>query len=122
MKDFKVFDLRFGFLVKNYIDLILPCYQSSAPQVFWVPGGDIYTIFDEESESEVENLEILHPDLEIQTLIAYSKFHDLINFSVLLDSRHVQLAIYTVFDEESESEVKKCQILKPGGENQEKLT
>jgi len=25
-----------------------------------------YTGFDEESESEVENLEILHPDLEIQ--------------------------------------------------------
>ena len=29
-------------------------------------GGEIYTVFDEESESEVENLEILHPDLEIQ--------------------------------------------------------
>ena len=28
-------------------------------------GGEIYTVFDEESESEVENLEILHPDLEI---------------------------------------------------------
>ena len=36
------------------------------------------------------------------------------------DSRHVQLAIYTVWDEESESEVKKCQILEPGGKNQEK--
>ena len=32
------------------------------------------------------------------------------------DSRHVQLAKYTVLDEESESEVKKCQILEPGGE------
>ena len=32
-----------------------------------------------------------------------------------LGSRHAQLAIYTVFDEESESEVKKCQILEPGG-------
>ena len=36
------------------------------------------------------------------------------------DSRHVQLAIYTVLDEESESEVKKCQILEPGGKNKEK--
>ena len=37
-----------------------------APTGFWGPGGEIYTVFDEESESEVENLEILHPDLEIQ--------------------------------------------------------
>ena len=29
------------------------------------------------------------------------------------------LAIYTVFYKESESEVKKCQILDPGGKNQE---
>ena len=29
--------------------------------------------------------------------------------------------IYTVFDEESESEVKKCEILEPGGEKYEKL-
>ena len=28
--------------------------------------GEICTVFDEESESEVENLEILHPDLEIK--------------------------------------------------------
>ena len=28
-------------------------------------GGEIYTVFDEESESEVENLETLHADLEI---------------------------------------------------------
>ena len=27
-------------------------------------GGEIYTVFDEESESEAENLEILQPDLE----------------------------------------------------------
>ena len=32
------------------------------------------------------------------------------------DTGHVQLAIYTVLDEESESEVNKCQILEPGGE------
>ena len=32
----------------------------------WTSGCEIYTIFDEESESEVENLEILHPDLEIE--------------------------------------------------------
>ena len=31
------------------------------------------------------------------------------------DSRHSQVAIYTVFHEESESEVEKCQILEPGG-------
>ena len=30
------------------------------------------------------------------------------------------LVIYTVFYKESESEVKKCQILEPGGENYEK--
>ena len=36
------------------------------------------------------------------------------------DSRHFQLAIYTVFHEESESEVKKCKKLQPGGKNQEK--
>ena len=29
-------------------------------------GGEIYAVFDEESESEVENIEILRPDLEIQ--------------------------------------------------------
>ena len=35
--------------------------------MFWGgSGGEIYTVFDEESESEVENLEILHPDLEIK--------------------------------------------------------
>ena len=38
------------------------------------------------------------------------------------DSGHVQVAIYTVFHEESESEVNKCQILEPGGEKSEKLT
>ena len=32
-----------------------------------------------------------------------------------LGSRHAQLAIYTVFDEESESEGKKCQILEQEG-------
>ena len=36
------------------------------------------------------------------------------------DSGHVQVAIYTVFHEESESAVKKCRILQPGGENKEK--
>ena len=36
------------------------------------------------------------------------------------DSRHVQLAIYTVFDEESESEVKNKQFLRPEGKNKEK--
>ena len=32
------------------------------------------------------------------------------------------LAIFTVFYKESESEVKKCQILEPGGKKLEKLT
>ena len=36
------------------------------------------------------------------------------------DSGHIQLAIYTVWDEEPESAVKKCQILEPGGKNKEK--
>ena len=34
--------------------------------IFGGSGGEIYTVFDEESESEVENLEILHPDLELK--------------------------------------------------------
>ena len=34
--------------------------------IFGSSGGEIYTDFDEESESDVENLEILHPDLEIK--------------------------------------------------------
>ena len=36
------------------------------------------------------------------------------------DSRHTQLAIYRVLDEESESEVKNCQIWEPGGKKWEK--
>jgi len=31
----------------------------------WKGRGDIYTALDEESESEVEHLEILHPDSTI---------------------------------------------------------
>ena len=34
--------------------------------VFFCTGGEIYTAFGEESESEFENHEILHPDLEIK--------------------------------------------------------
>ena len=34
--------------------------------IFSGSGGEIYTVWDEESESEVENLGILHPDLEIK--------------------------------------------------------
>ena len=29
-------------------------------------GGEVYTVFDQESESDVKNLEILHPDTEIK--------------------------------------------------------
>ena len=34
--------------------------------MFGGSGGEIYTVFDEESESEVENLEILHPESAIR--------------------------------------------------------
>ena len=44
------------------------------------------------------------------------------NFAQGLDFLRSQVAIYTVFHEESESEVEKCQILKPGGKIKEKLT
>ena len=37
------------------------------------------------------------------------------NFAQGLDFLRSQVAIYTVFHEESESEVEKCQILEPGG-------
>ena len=43
-----------------------PVIKVRAPIFFGGSGGEIYTVFDEESESEVENLEILHPDLEIK--------------------------------------------------------
>ena len=33
----------------------------------------------------------------------------------LRDSRHIQVAVYTVFDEESEFQIKNSQILEPGG-------
>ena len=34
--------------------------------IFEGSGGKIYTVLDEESESEVKNLEILQPGLEIK--------------------------------------------------------
>ena len=37
------------------------------------------------------------------------------NFAQGLDFLRSQVAIYTVFHEESESEVEKCKILEPGG-------
>ena len=43
--------------------------------------------------------------------------HVLIKFG---DSRRIQVAIYTVFDEESEIQVKNRKILQPGGEISEK--
>ena len=43
------------------------------------------------------------------------------NFAQGLDFLRSQVAIYTVFHEESESEVEKCQILEPGGKKSEKL-
>ena len=38
------------------------------------------------------------------------------NFAQGLDFLRSQVAIYTAFDEESESEVETCQILEPGEE------
>ena len=43
-----------------------PVIKVRAPMVVGGSGGEIYTVFDEESESEVENLGFLHPDLEIK--------------------------------------------------------
>ena len=40
-----------------------------------------------------------------------------INLAQGLDCLRSQVAICTVFDEESESEVEKCKILEPGGKN-----
>ena len=36
------------------------------------------------------------------------------------DSRHIQVAIYTVVDEESEFQLKNSKILEPGGKTYEK--
>ena len=44
------------------------------------------------------------------------------NFAQGLDFLRSQVAIYTVFHEESESEVEKCQILEPGGKNRKNLS
>ena len=51
----------------RYLQLITPppVIKLRAPMVLGGSGGEIYTVFDEESESEVENLGFLHPDLEI---------------------------------------------------------
>ena len=57
-------------------------------------------------ESEVKNLEILHPEAKI-----YKPNLLEIKNSTLAwfwDSGHAQVAIYTAFHEESESEAKKC--------------
>ena len=45
------------------------------PIVFLGPGGEVFTAFSEEFHSEVENLEIRHPDLEIQ-----KKTHETLEF------------------------------------------
>ena len=34
--------------------------------IFGDSGGEIYTVFDKESESDIKILEILHPDVEIK--------------------------------------------------------
>ena len=43
-----------------------PLLLEFAPPCFFGSEGEIYIVFDEESKSEVKNLEIRHPDLEIQ--------------------------------------------------------
>ena len=49
------------------VQIITPPVIKDRPHRFFgFRGGEIYTVFDEESESEVGNLEILHPDLEIK--------------------------------------------------------
>ena len=47
-------------------------------------------------------------------------FSEVIFGSNLGDSTHIQLAIYTVFDEESEFQVKNREKLQPEGKNKEK--
>ena len=46
---------------------------------------------------------------------------DFQNFAQGLDFLRFQVAIYTVFHEESESEVEKCKILEPGGKIWKKI-
>ena len=46
---------------------------------------------------------------------AYDK--ETLNFAQGLDFLRSQVAIHTVFDKESESEVEKCPVLEPGGKN-----
>ena len=46
--------------LSSLISLVFLCFEGS--------GGEIYTVFDKESESGVENPGFLHPDLEIQKI------------------------------------------------------
>ena len=41
------------------------CVKAGAPTVLGNSGGETYTVFNEKSKSEVENLDFFHPVLEI---------------------------------------------------------
>ena len=83
----------------------------------------IYTVFDEESESEVPNTKFQAP--EQKTNIGkkiYKKQEDIRNSFIFpyvpfKSPRPVQLAMYTAFDEESESEVQNAKFQAPEGKN-----
>ena len=55
--------------LQNYLEVQLitpPVIKVRAPMMFGGSEGEIYTVLDKESESEVENFEIPHSDLEIK--------------------------------------------------------
>ena len=72
------------------------------------PEGDL-------TDHQLSNIEQIN--LDDRFFKTYFETYSL--FSKLWDSRHVQLAKYTVFDEESESEVENLEILHPDLEIQE---
>ena len=67
-----IFCVDFEFEVKHFCTQRLKNkkpYQRKFVFFRGVPRVKYNTVFDEESESEVETLEILHPDLEIKEII-----------------------------------------------------
>ena len=74
------------------------------------PVWYIYTVFHEESESEdqIDQFFKRGEELYIRSASIWVKIQ-------IWDPRPLQLTVYTVFDEEPEFEVEKCQILEPGG-------
>ena len=81
----------------------------------------IYTVFDEESDFQVKNKQILEPEGKNKEKLPQKK----ICWRILTrfwDSRPFQLSTYTVFDEESDFQVKNTQIRHPEAKNKEKRT